>query len=167
MELGVPNARDKDGIIRVCAPRRSFSYLVSMLDGIRGYGGSDLSICRRGLRLFGDLGVILTRSGRVGRIPAILAQLEQWMVVSKQHFADGTPELTSLQELYDHVLRSIAESDRLVWKKEGSEEVKDLQEFETTFSKDKDMQKDVSQNNVVMTFLKQVTGFSNGKFGEV
>ena len=169
MELGVPNARDEDDVIRVCAPRRSFAYLVSMLDGIRGYGGQDLSICRRGLRLFGDLGVILTRSGRVNRIPAILAQLEQWMVVAKKNFAEGSPELASLQDLYDHVLRNIAESNRLVLKKEGSEEeVKDLQEFETTYYKEKDGEKHTGtgDENVVMTFLKQVTNFSSVSFGD-
>lgn len=164
MELDVPSARDSDGNIRAFAPRRSFSFLLSMLDGIRGYAGSDLSVYRRGLRLFGDLGVILSRCGRVNRIPAVLAQIEQWMVVAKANFTTGSPELVSLKELYDHELRSIAESDRLVLKsgEEGEEtKVKDLQAFETTFYKENDDDGD----NVVMAFLKEVTNFSSGKFG--
>lgn len=38
MDLSVPSVKDSDGVIRLCAPRRSFSHLVSLLDPIRGYG---------------------------------------------------------------------------------------------------------------------------------
>jgi uncharacterized membrane protein len=113
MNLGIPNARDGADNIRACAPRRSFSYLVSMLDSIRRYGGSDLGICRRGLRLFGDLGAILTRAGRTERIPVVLTQLEQWLVTCKANFANGSPEMESLQELYVFVLRGIEDSDHV------------------------------------------------------
>ena len=113
MNLGIPNARDEADNIRACAPRRSFSYLVSMLDSIRRYGGSDLGVCRRGLRLFGDLGAILTRAGRTERIPVVLTQLEQWLVTCKANFANGSPELDSLQELYEFVLRGIEDSGHI------------------------------------------------------
>jgi len=158
MELGVPNARDEDDVIRVCAPRRSFSYILSMLDGIRGYGGSDLSVCRRGLRLFGDLGAIVTRTGRNERLPGILTQLEQWMVVSRESFSKNSPELSSLEELNEHVLRNIAESVSMVMK-DGSG-VKDLQDFETTYKSGKEedgSSAKVSSSSMVMDFLKEVT----------
>jgi uncharacterized membrane protein len=131
MNLGIPNGRDEADNIRACAPRRSFSYLVSMLDSIRRYGGSDLGVCRRGLRLFGDLGAILTRAGRTERIPVVLTQLEQWLVTCKANFASGTPELESLQELYEFVLRGIEDSDHV--KVKHNEDVgKDTQDLDMT-----------------------------------
>lgn len=137
MDLGVPNARDDGGILRLCAPRRSFSHMLSMLDSIRRYGRSDLAVCRRGLRLFGDIGGILTRSkglerpDRLDRVPAVLAQLEQWMVVSKENFAEGTPELLSLQELYDDMLQQIAKSNHSFLEADESVQ-RDLQDYEIT-----------------------------------
>ena len=131
MDLGLPIARDKGGHIRVCAPRRSFTYLLSMLDSIRKYGGSDLGVCRRGLRLFGDIGVICARSGRVDRVPSVLAQIEQWMVVSRHNFLPNSPELKSLEARYDHILRAIAECGTMTIKEEGG--VKNFEDFESTY----------------------------------
>ncbi len=37
----------------------------------------------------------------------MLTQLEQWLVTCKANFANGTPEMESLQELYDVVLKGI------------------------------------------------------------
>jgi uncharacterized membrane protein len=131
MNLGIPNARDEADNIRACAPRRSFSYLVSMLDSIRRYGGSDLGVCRRGLRLFGDLGAILTRAGRTERVPVVLTQLEQWLVTCKANFARGSPELESLQELYEFVMRGIEDSGHV--KVKHDEDVgKDTQDLDMT-----------------------------------
>jgi hypothetical protein len=102
-----------------------------MLDSIRRYGGSDLGVCRRGLRLFGDLGSILTRAGRIERVPVVLTQLEQWLVVCKANFARGSPELESLQELYEVVLRGIEDSDHVTVKHD--EDVgKDTQDLDMT-----------------------------------
>lgn len=131
LNLGIPNARDEAGNIRACAPRRSFSYLVSMLDSIRRYGGSDLGVCRRGLRLFGDLGAILTRAGRTERVPVILTQLDQWLATCKHNFDEGTPELLSLQELYEYMLKGIEDSGHV--KVKLDEDVgKDTQDLEIT-----------------------------------
>lgn len=129
MDMGIPNAVDEDGHVRLCAPRRSFAHLTSMTESIRRYGASDLVVLRRGLRLFGDLGSILVREGRLDRVPAVLAQLEQWMFVSEQTFADDSPELVSLRELYEHLLQNMADSDSLILKTATS---RDLQEFEIT-----------------------------------
>ena len=41
MELGVPSVKDSKGVVRACAPRRSFAFLLSLLDSIRRYGASD------------------------------------------------------------------------------------------------------------------------------
>lgn len=45
MELGVPSVTDRNGIVRACAPRRSFAFLLSLLDSIRRYGATDLTVC--------------------------------------------------------------------------------------------------------------------------
>ena len=79
LNLGIPNARDANDNVRLCAPRRSFSFLLAMLDSLRHYGASDLGVCRRGLCMFGDLRAILTRQGQMDRVPAVFDQLEQWM----------------------------------------------------------------------------------------
>lgn len=131
MDFGVPNARDADGNVRLWAPRRSFSHLLAMLDSIRVYGGSDLTVCRRGMRFFGDLGVILTHTNRQDRIPTVQAQLDQWLKVANKNFDTGSPELVSLQDLYNHLLRIMSDSEFMVVKDE--EETKDIQGFETTY----------------------------------
>jgi uncharacterized membrane protein len=154
MNLGIPNARDEADNIRACAPRRSFSYLVSMLDSIRRYGGSDLGICRRGLRLFGDLGAILTRAGRTERIPVVLTQLEQWLVTCKANFASGTPEMESLQELYVFVLRGIEDSGHV--KVKHDEDVsKETQDLDMTHNEPE------SDNGREPEDLTTTTGFSS------
>lgn len=116
MELGVPCAPDRHGYVRVFAPRRSFSFLLSLLDTIRSYGASDLEVCRRGLRLFADLATVLMRAKRLDRVAPALAQLKQWMIASRESFAEGSPELQNLQELYDHLLETIYESQDLLLK---------------------------------------------------
>jgi uncharacterized membrane protein len=130
MNLGVPNARDANDNVRLCAPRRSFSFLLAMLDSLRRYGATDLGVCRRGLRMFGDLGAILTRQGQMDRVPAVFDQLEQWMTVSKNNF-DG-PELLSLEELYDNLLQVIADAGHLVIKK-GAFAGQEMQELGITY----------------------------------
>jgi len=97
MELGVPNVMDDESQIRACAPRRSFAFLLSLLEPIRKYGATDLGVCRRGLRLFGDLAFILVRAGRLERVVPALVHLQQWMIASKESFQKGSPELKNLQ----------------------------------------------------------------------
>jgi len=116
-------------VIHFRTSRHSFPYVLSILDSICRYGGRDLVVCRRGLRLFGDLGAILTRANRLDRVPAVLSELDQWMVVVKASFAEGTPELMSLQQLHDYMLRHIAKSDHLVVKS-GESVARDLQDYE-------------------------------------
>lgn len=113
MDMPIFSIKDSDENLRACAPRRTFSYLLSMLDGIRVYGGSDISVCRRALRMLGDLSSILIRSGRVDRIPACLSQLTEWMNVSKKNFLKGSPELKVLEDLHDHILRDITDSQNV------------------------------------------------------
>jgi uncharacterized membrane protein len=129
VELGIPHARDSDGLIRMWGQRRSFSYFLSQLDPIRHYGGSDLAVVRRGIRLFGDLGSILTRKRYKDRIPTVLAQLEQWLNVGKQNFPSNSPEYHSIQALYDHVMENIAVSETSVVSEEETipENLEDLE----------------------------------------
>lgn len=111
MELGIPSVRDSTGIVRACAPRRSFAFLLSLLDSIRRYGASDLNVCRRGIRLFGDLACILVRAQRIDRVVPVVAQLQQWMLVACEAFPNMSPERQSLQELYGHVLDAITDAE--------------------------------------------------------
>lgn len=154
MDLDVPCAYDDEGNLRLFAPRRSFSYLASMLDPIRFYGQGDVSVCRRGMRMFGELAAIMTRRRRkrtasVGGegggssgadpssseedriVPALMTQMEQWMVAGKKNFEEGSPERQSLQDLYDHLTEMIATSKRKRKGKTNCEE-RDLQDFEIT-----------------------------------
>ena len=158
MDLGVPSIRDDNGHLRACAPRRTFSYLLSMLDGIRVYGASDLSICRRALRMLGDLASILTRLQRIDRIPACLAQLEEWMRVSRVNFSKESPELKTLEDMNEHILRTIANSENI--KVKDSSGVTDLQDFETTYNEEAgkhDEGSGLGSTRAVMEFLKKVT----------
>lgn len=96
----------------------------------------------------------MTLTSRLERLPPVLAQLEQWNLTAQRNFEDGGQERKSLQELYDYLLRTIANSKHMVLKDE-SDDVKDLQDFETThFGED---QEEHVSNNVVMEFLKKVT----------
>jgi uncharacterized membrane protein len=138
IKLAVPHAVDQDGILRVCAPRRSFSYFLSQLDPIRHYGQNDLAVCRRGIRLFGDLGCILTRRDRKppkrdGRVRIVLAQMDQWLSVAKENFTG--PELKSLQALYDHERENITDSMHPTAKHADSVD-QDLQDLEVTHKED-------------------------------
>ena len=139
-------------IIRIAAPRRSFNYLLSIVDPIRRYGGADLQVCYRLIRFYGDLGAILKRLKRYDRIPSILAQLEQCMIVCRKNFANngnsnnaektsGTTadtttntEFQSIQQLYEHALDLIAWSDRFILTGDESVET-DLNDLETTFER--------------------------------
>jgi len=133
MDLGDLQAQDRHGRVRACAPRRSFSFLLSLLDTIRRYGSSDPGVCRRALRLFGDLASILIRAKRLDRVVPTLAQLQAWMAASQAHFAEGSAELTNLQELYDVLVVTISEAEELVLKKEMRiESNTDLQFLNTT-----------------------------------
>jgi hypothetical protein len=155
MNLGIPNARDEADNIRACAPRRSFSYQVSMLDSIRRYGGSDLGVCSRGLRLFGDLGTILTRAGRIERVPVVLTQLEQWLAVCKAKFARGSPELESLQELYE-------DSDHV--KVEHDEDVgKDTQDLDMTHNEPEPDNGEETAITVLAGLASTVLGFDSSE----
>lgn len=132
IKRGCPNLVDEEGHLRVCCPRRKFSYLLSQMDSIRFYGATDLAVCRRGIRLFGELGAILTRMKDMDqRVSSALTQLDQWMEVSKKNFPKGSDELISLQALYDDSMSLIVGSKSLVVE-ENEEVQKDLQELETT-----------------------------------
>lgn len=167
MELEVPNAQDKKGNIRACAPRRSFSFLLSLLDTIRRYGATDLGVCRRGLRLFGDLASILIRAKRLDRVVPTLAQLQEWMVVSREYFKEGSPELANLQDLYDHILETISEAEELVLSKQQHVE-KDLQFLNTTLEPNKKTFM-TAKERAVLRFMKSMdsartlTTFSEGR----
>ena len=153
MELGLPSARDKQGNIRLWGPRRSFSYLLSMLDPIRHYGGGDLAVCRRGIRLFGDLGAILTRRDAAdSRIPTVLSQMEQWLNAAKQNFIKNSPELASLQALYDHEVANITVAKSTTVQEDETVKV-DMQELEITHNHD-----DPSDGSVEHTLLETVAG---------
>jgi hypothetical protein len=80
-------------VLRLCASRRPFTYMLSMLDSIRRYDRSDIELCPRGLRLFGTF----IGSNRLDRL---LAQQEEWIVVSKKKFARAFPRLLSLHCCY-------------------------------------------------------------------
>jgi uncharacterized membrane protein len=142
MELGVPSVQDRDGVVRACAPRRSFAFLLSLLDAIRRYGATDLTVCRRGIRLYGDLACILIRGKRLDRVIPVVAQLQQWMLVSRASFAAGSPELQNLQAIYDHSLEAIQDAeDQLL--DEPSVVDRDMQFLNTTLPSSS--QRDVQQ----------------------
>jgi uncharacterized membrane protein len=161
LDLGVPHAVDGNGHTRLYAPRRSFSYILSMLDSIRRCGGSDLVVCRRGIRLFGDLGAIVTRAERTERVPAVMTQLELWLVTSKEKFAEGSPERLSLEELYEYMLRGIEDSAHVRLKHETSG-VKDAQDLEMT-QKEADADESAEIIKDISTEDASVEGSSSGQ----
>ena len=123
---------DANDMIRCSAPRRSFTYLLSIVDAIRFYGGTDLTVNYRLIRFYGDLGGTLTRLHKLDRIPVVLAQLEQCMIVCRKNFEPHTMELKSLEELYQYSLSLIASSDRPILE-HGESIERDLNDMETTF----------------------------------
>ena len=127
-------ARDKRGVIRCTSPRRSFVYLLSILDAIRFYGGADLQVSYRLIRFYGDLGATLKRHRKVDRIPAVLAQIEQCMTVCRKNFDENSMEMQSIQELYEYAMALIVTSDRPVLLHDEPIE-KDLNDLETTFAR--------------------------------
>lgn len=130
--VNVARDADCDDMIRCSAPRRSFTYLLSIVDAIRFYGGTDLTVNYRLIRFYGDLGGTLTRLHKLDRIPVILAQLEQCMIVCRKNFEAHTMELKSLEELYQYSLSLIASSDRPIME-DGELIEQDLNDLETTF----------------------------------
>ena len=134
LDFYVNVARDIDAndMIRCSAPRRSFTYLLSIVDAIRFYGGTDLTVNYRLIRFYGDLGGTLTRLQKLDRIPVVLAQLEQCMIVCRKNFEPNTMELKSLEELYQYSLSLIASSDRPILE-HGESIERDLNDLETTF----------------------------------
>jgi len=155
MDLGELQALDRHGHVRACAPRRSFSFLLSLLDTIRRYGSSDLGVCRRGLRLFGDLASILIRAKRLDRVVPTLAQLQEWMAVSRANFAEGSAELANLQELYDFLVVMISEAEELVLKKQIHADT-DLQFLNTTLEPSMIVAATTPKGKAMLNFMESV-----------
>ena len=123
---------DNRGVIRCTSPRRSFIYLLSILDSIRFYGGSDLQVSYRLIRFYGDLGATLKRHRKEEHLPGILAQIEQCMTVCRKNFDPHSMEMQSICELYDYAISLMATSARPPVLGEEAIE-KDLTCLETTF----------------------------------
>ena len=71
-----------------------------------------------------------------------MAQLRQWITVSREYFPPGSPELQNLQELYERELDAISDAeDKLLDEPEVA--IRDMQFFNTTFeSSDRDLRKE-------------------------
>ena len=103
----------------------------------------------------GDLGSILIRAKRFDRLPAILVQLQIWMQVAKENFPDGTPQLKSLQHMYDYLVDNMKHSgDIVVMNKKGSD--LDLEQLEITHAAEKG-EREVTVKDVTEQ-LKKVEG---------
>lgn len=124
--------RGSECTVRLSSPRRSFTYLLSIMDPIRFYGSSDLQVTYRLIRFYGDLGAALKRWNKMDRIAGVLAQLEQCLIFAKRNFEDDSLEMKSIRELYEHSLEVMAVSNRIVLKAQESVE-DDLQDLETTY----------------------------------
>ena len=142
MDLGHHCAIDDDvngniatGFVRISAPRRSFAYLLSIVDCIRFYGCSDLAVCYRLLRFYGDLGSILTRLGREDRLPVVFAQLEQCLIFCKKYFDEDSREFQSIMDFYLRSLDLMAVSNHFVLNEHTNVEEKELNKMETTYEK--------------------------------
>mmetsp|Transcript_23958 Transcript_23958/g.37012 ORF Transcript_23958/g.37012 Transcript_23958/m.37012 type:complete len:515 (+) Transcript_23958:64-1608(+) len=133
LDFPIGCATDSRGVIRCFSPRRSFAYLLSILDSIRFYGGADLQVTYRLIRFYGDLGASLKRHNKKERLAAILAQIEQCMSACRKNFDDKSLEMQSIQELYDYVMALIATSDKPVLLQNEAIE-KDLNALETTYA---------------------------------
>jgi uncharacterized membrane protein len=70
LDLGVPDARDANDNVRLCAPRQScwIPFAATVQPISEWYDAASV--------LIGDLGAILTRARRLDRVPAAFAQLE-------------------------------------------------------------------------------------------
>ncbi|CAB9502186.1 Membrane [Seminavis robusta] len=131
-------AKDKNGVVRCTSPRRSFAYLLSILDAIRFYGKDDLQVMYRLIRFYGDLGATVKMVGKYqDRISTILAQMEQCMQVCRDKYPDdNSVEKKSIQELYDYSMSLIVTSQAgrpMLQQNEAIE--KDLTDLETTYVK--------------------------------
>lgn len=132
LSFTIQSERDAKGILRACAPRRSFAYLLSVLDSIRFYGGGDLNIMFRLLRFYGEVGSILRRNNDADRISPVLAQLEQCLVTARKHFPVESTEYTAIQDVYNYSIDLMIASDGHVLKEDENLEI-DLTTLETTF----------------------------------
>ena len=131
LSFSIRCALDSDGIIQACAPRRSFSYLLSVPDSIRFYGGADIQVMYRLMRFYGEVGAVLKRLNTVDRIPPVLAQLEQCLVTAWKHFAEDSLEYKSIREVYQYSVDLIIASQGPKLGENGTLE-KDLNILETT-----------------------------------
>ena len=132
LSFSIQCVRDSDGLIRACAPRRSFSYLLSVPGSIRFYGGSDLQVLYRIMRFYGEVGAVLKRLNAMDRITPVLAQLEQCLVTGRKHFAEDSLEFKSIQEVYQYSVDLMLASHGLILGENENPE-KDLNALETTF----------------------------------
>ena len=126
--------RDERGFIRCSAPRRSFTYLLSIPDPIRSYGGKDLLVNYRLIRFYGDLGAVLKRLNKLDRIPSVLAQMEQCMVVCRENFKESSQEFKAIEDVHRYALALIAASDRPTLQHDESVK-QDLNDLETTYER--------------------------------
>ena len=132
LDFSISCVRDQNGFIRCSAPRRSFTYLLSIPDPIRSYGKTDLQVNYRLIRFYGELGAVLKRLNKVNRIPGVLAQLEQCMVECRKNFPDDSLEFKAIEDVYQYALALIAASDRPVLGHDESVK-QDLTDLETTY----------------------------------
>uniref|UniRef100_A0A7S3DSH1 Uncharacterized protein n=1 Tax=Entomoneis paludosa TaxID=265537 RepID=A0A7S3DSH1_9STRA len=132
LSFSIQCIRDSKGVIRACAPRRSFSYLISVPDSIRVYGGGDLQVLYRLMRFYGEVGAVLNRSKNTERIKPILAQLEQCLVTAEKRFDKDSLEYQSIREVYQYSVDLIVASDGPILGENEALE-KDLNDLETTF----------------------------------
>jgi uncharacterized membrane protein len=137
LTLAIGVARDSTGVIRVSAPRRSFAYVLSIVDAIRFYGASDLTVSYRLMRFYGDLGAILKRLNKTYRIPAVLAQMEQCMVVARKNFSANSMEFRSIEVVYQYSMDLMAASDEPCLQENEALEM-DLSYLETTYARPSD-----------------------------
>lgn len=114
-------------------------------------GGNDVGVCRRGIRLFGDLAMILTRSRQRSHVPVLMAQLEQWMVVSRDNFKATSPERKTLEDLYNHAMASITTCKDV---RKGDSEEKELQDLEVTHKEEDGV--DPNDNDGILDGVRKI-----------
>mmetsp|Transcript_8982 Transcript_8982/g.24899 ORF Transcript_8982/g.24899 Transcript_8982/m.24899 type:complete len:567 (+) Transcript_8982:107-1807(+) len=137
LSFSIQCIRDSKGVIRACAPRRSFSFLLSVPDSIRFYGGSDLQVVYRLMRFYGEVGAVLKRYQDTERMNAVLAQLEQCLLTAQKNFDKDSSEYISIQEVYQYSVELIVASNgHILGENEAVE--KDLTDLETTFAQPTD-----------------------------
>jgi len=148
LDFYISCGRDSKGAIRCSAPRRSFVYMLSMLDAIRFYGASDLQINYRLLRFYGDIGSIAKRLNKQDHLLAILAQLEQCMIVCRENFGEDSFERKSLEEAYEHSMTMLKQAEKIVLSTGESLE-EDVTVLETTYVKPSKQFLESLDNNIL------------------